>query len=365
MQCTNLGGMEQASFRLMRGLMERGHQFQVLSLNPLGQLAPLLEDAGISADGLPYRGRGGWRGLLQLRRRLQAIQADALIMTGHNLMGMLALGKTSQGRRILAIHFHHTGVKPTWEWRLIYRVAVREFDAITFPSDFIRMEAEAIYPPVAGRAHTIRNPLAIPELPSEDERRAARAALGLPSDSPIVGNAGWLISRKRFDVFLKVAAEVLKRMPETRFVIAGDGPERVRLETLATELGVSRNLAWLGWQNDLEPFYQSLDVLLFNSDWDAMGQTPLEGLMHGVPVVASVIHGGLSEVMHDEEHAHLFASHDIPGMAQKLEALLQHHELARKMARRAREHLAALCAPARIAAAYERIWSSQGLQLWD
>jgi hypothetical protein len=46
MQGTDLGGMEQASLRLMLGLKELGHSLQVLSLNPIGGLGPLLEPRG-------------------------------------------------------------------------------------------------------------------------------------------------------------------------------------------------------------------------------------------------------------------------------------------------------------------------------
>ena len=214
MQCTNLGGMEQASLRLMRGLQGKGHSVQVISLNPIGALAPHLTEAGIEAEGLAYCGKGGWKTALLLRRRLSRIKADALLMTGHHLLAMMvAIGKFCEGRRVLAIHHYHTGVKPRWQWRVIYKLASKHFQAITFPSDFIRHEAEAIHPPVEKISYTIRNPLPIPDLPTYEGKLKARKTLELPLDTPIVGNAGWLIAGKRFDVFLQVAAEVHKTHP--------------------------------------------------------------------------------------------------------------------------------------------------------
>lgn len=145
-QGTGLGGMEKASLRLMVGLKERGHACEVISLNPVGGLGPLLAECNIPAIGLPYLGKWGWRSFPVLRRALRSAQADALLMTGHNLFAMLALGNLCRGRRVLAVHFHHEGVKPRWQWRLIYRIACRRFQAITFPSDFVHHEAEEIYP---------------------------------------------------------------------------------------------------------------------------------------------------------------------------------------------------------------------------
>ena len=75
-QGTNLGGMEQASLRLMVGLKERGHSCEVVSLNPIGGLGPLLAEHDIPAVGLPYLGKWGWRSFLLLRRRLRFV--------GHN-----------------------------------------------------------------------------------------------------------------------------------------------------------------------------------------------------------------------------------------------------------------------------------------
>src|SRR4029079_19503619 len=115
----------------------------------------------------------------------------------------------------------------------------------------IRQEAEAIYPPLRSIAHTVPYPFIVPELPSAVARAETRAQLQLPLDVPVVGNAGWLIKRKRFDVFLRVAQEVLRHPPETLFVIAGDGRERANLEALASQLGIEKQIRWLGWQPDL------------------------------------------------------------------------------------------------------------------
>lgn len=330
-QGTNLGGMEQASLRLMCGLKEQGHAVRVLSLNPVGTLGPLLEKSGIVAKGLPYLGRGGWRSYRLLKKELQASRADALLMTGHHLLSMIALGNLCAGRRVLAVHLHHEGVKPAWQWRLIYWIACRRFPAITFPSEFIRKEAERIYPQVRLRAHTVRNPLCAPELPSAAGRQLARRELGLPEGASIIGNAGWLIGRKRFDVFLRVAQKVAESVPNSLFVIAGDGEEKARLQSLARELNIAGRVIWLGWQKELTSFYRSLDVMLFNSDWDAMGLSPLEAMSYAVPLVASVQHGGLGEIVDKDEYGYLIDDHDVAALSGKVLELLQNPETARRV----------------------------------
>jgi glycosyltransferase involved in cell wall biosynthesis len=355
-QCANLGGMEQASLRLMRGLQARGHELQLLSLNPIGKLGPLLQAAEIPHEGLPYAGKGGWRMLPGLRRKLRESKADAMIMTGHHLLAMAALGNVAKGRRILAIHFHHAGVKPDWQWRLIYRLACTRFQAITFPADFIRREAERIHPPVAAIAHTVRNPLNMPELPTAEQKQAARRTLGLPMAGPIIGNAGWLIPRKRFDVFLRTAALIASQRPDAHFVIAGDGAERSRLEALAAGLNLTGRLTWTGWVQNMETFYHSLDVLLFNSDWDALPTTPQEAMSHGIPVVASVVNGGLKEILSSPEWGFLLDRHEPETLAAAVVHLLQNPVAARQISLAGRERVRLVSNPEAIAIEHEKLW---------
>lgn len=339
-QGTNLGGMEQASLRLMIGLKDMGHSCEVISLNPVGSLGPLLLKHQIPVVGLPYLGKGGWRSILVVWRTLRAVHADALLMTGHHLLSMLLLGGLCKGKRLLAIHFHHTGVKSPWQWRFIYRVACSRFQVITFPSDFVRTEAEALYPPVKALSHTVRNPISIPPLPSVEDREVARGAVGLPYDALVIGNAGWLIPRKRFDVFLRVAQKISQEVPNALFLIAGDGEDRLCLEALAKELGIAERVRWLGWQKDLTSFFHSLNVMLFNSDWDAMGLAPLEAMSYGVPLVASVQHGGLGEIVTRDEYGFLLSTHDIDALAKKSIYFLLNPDEARRVALAGRERVA-------------------------
>jgi glycosyltransferase involved in cell wall biosynthesis len=348
-QCANLGGMEQSTLALLKTLQVRGHTTELLSLNVLGAMGPLLAANGIPAEGLPYLGIGGWRSILRFKNRLAGTRADALIMTGHNLLAMEALGSICGPRRALSIHFHHTGVKPAWQWRLIYRSALRHFSAIMFPTDFIRREAEDICPQIQPICHTIGSPIALSALPSQTERAAARKRLGIPVHAHVVGNAGWLIPRKRFDVFLKVARNIAISDPDALFAIAGDGPEANRLRSSAMQLGIADRVRWLGWQSDLAHFYRSLDLMVFNTDWDALGRSPLEAVAVGVPMVASVLNGGLSEVLDQENYGPVYAEHDIDRLTDAALSILRDLPAAGRLVEAGRRRLAQVASPDRYA----------------
>lgn len=354
MQCTNLGGMEQASLRLMIALTRLGHSCRVVSLNPLGGLRESLVASGIEAKGLTYAGRGGWRSFTNICRAVRSETADALLMTGHNVAAMLALGEVCRGHRVLCIHFHHEGVMPKWQWRLIYELALRKFDAVTFPSDFVRDEAVKICPTLREVGRTVRNPVALQQIPSRLEVAEARRKFDLDPGGWLVGNAGWLIRRKRFDVFLETAARIVAQRNDVRFVVAGDGPERSELEALRARLGLQDRVVFLGWRDDMQAFYQAIDVLLFNSDFDALGMTPIEAMAYGRPVVASVERGGLGEIiMGSAEVGAVLPRHDTDSLAEICINLLG--EQGAVVGGRGRQVVERLCAPARIAREIEKL----------
>jgi glycosyltransferase involved in cell wall biosynthesis len=121
-------------------------------------------------------------------------------------------------------------------------------------------------------------------------------------------------------------------------IIAGDGPLRNELESLARTLGLGDRIRWLGWQADLSRFYNAIDILTFNSDWDALGRTPIEALAAGIPFVGSLLNGGLAEAL-PPEYPWLLKHHDVHGLAQFCCNVFKDPEQARQIALGAREHL--------------------------
>ncbi len=333
MQCANLGGMEKSTLEMMSAARSLGCSNRLISLNPIGGLGPLLKERGIPAKGLDYRGPAGALSLPEMAWAFrEGVCSDGVVMTGHNLAAFAALAGHKCKKRVLFVHFHHEGVMPRLQWRVVYAAAMQIFPRIAFCSDFIREEAEDIYPALRKISVTRPDCFRLPPVSSERDRAAARKLLGISDGVAVVGNAGWLIQRKRWDVFLRTAARVASERPDTVFVACGDGPMRQELTELSRALGLGDRVRWLGWQKDLTNFYLSLDVLLFNSDWDALGLTPLEAACFGVPTVASVLHGGLGEVVHSERLGFLSSRHDEDWLAEKTILLLRNRELGREMA---------------------------------
>src|SRR5205823_12458477 len=111
------------------------------------------------------------------------------------------------------------------------------------------------------------------------DRAAARASLGI--DGFTVISVGVLDPRKAHD--LTIGALAL--MPDVKLLIAGIGPERKKLETLAERLGVADRVKFLGAvaQTELEYYYNAADAMVLASSRERWANVLLESMACGTP----------------------------------------------------------------------------------
>lgn len=147
-------------------------------------------------------------------------------------------------------------------------------------------------------------------IPLEDfvidaERRArARAALGIEAGAPVVGHVAKLIGKKRQADLLAAARIVLDERPDVRFVIAGAGPLRTRLEATAASLGIADRVVFAGFVDDIVGTMASFDVFALSSAHEGLPTVAIESLALAVPVVATAV-GGTPEVVDEGVSGHL------------------------------------------------------------
>jgi glycosyltransferase involved in cell wall biosynthesis len=119
------------------------------------------------------------------------------------------------------------------------------------------------------------------------DRTAARAALGLTGFTLL--SVGQLVTHKGHDL----AIEALTLLPDVSLMIAGNGPDRARLEQLAQQLGVADRVRLLGPvpQTELRNYYNAADTLVLASEREGWANVLLESMACGTPVVASSVCG--------------------------------------------------------------------------
>ena len=126
----------------------------------------------------------------------------------------------------------------------------------------------------------------------------AKKRLGLPQDCWVIGSAGRLEPIKRLDIFLSAASQIAARLPNTRFVVVGDGSQEAPLRELAKTKGLQERALFLGHRTDIYDVLRAFDILVSCSDHEGLPTVLLESLCLGVPVVARSV-GGIPEVIQD------------------------------------------------------------------
>lgn len=116
----------------------------------------------------------------------------------------------------------------------------------------------------------------------------ARARLGLPAEAPLLGCAARLCRLKQLDL----AIALLAHDESHHLALAGQGPDRARLEGLAETLGVRNRVHFLGEldKERLGALLAALDCFVFPSAAETFGLAPVEAAQAGAPVVANDIH---------------------------------------------------------------------------
>jgi len=153
--------------------------------------------------------------------------------------------------------------------------------------------------------------------------RKAAVATG-PSDL-VLGSLAPLRPEKGLDVLLHLAAD-LSQDHSFKLLIAGDGPERPRLEALADELGLRPRVEFLGQIDDVAEALSRIDVFVMTSMTEQMPFSVLQA-MAAARAVAAFDVGDLKEMVADNNRPFVVARGDQRALRQALIGLMENREL--------------------------------------
>jgi glycosyltransferase involved in cell wall biosynthesis len=209
------------------------------------------------------------------------------------------------------------------------------------------------------------------------DRRAARAALGLTDELPVVSFFGFIYPSKGFREFIEAASRLRERGVEARFLVVG-GAVRGQ-EFFRTVVGRSAQLAdltrdyeseakalvralelddvvrFIPFTQDTASLYQASDVVVAPSQGPELGRPVIEAAASGVPVVASGSRTGGGVVVPGETGV-LVPDYGVDSIADAVVELLQHAARRQELGRTARAHAEENFDPARNARRIESIY---------
>jgi glycosyltransferase involved in cell wall biosynthesis len=177
---------------------------------------------------------------------------------------------------------------------------------------------------------------------SAETVRQLRQTLGIAEGSRVILCVGRLSREKAQQDFVEAAALIRSNncKRKVRFVIAGDGPDRLKLKDLAKSRGVEDWIVFSGQVANLAPYYTMADIAVLPSHSEGSPNVLLEAMAGGLPIVATAV-GGIPEIVEHEKQALLVEKHDPAALARSIERLLDDPALCMRLAASARQGISA------------------------
>jgi len=331
------GGQAAYVLTLAQALRDAGHRLWVICPAD-SQLSRRAGQAGIPTFTSCRLRRGlrpfeFWREVRAFAAFLREVEADVVHTHGPPECWRAALAC-----RMFRLRCRHVRTKHN-----SYRVAAHPANLWLYRRGIDRLVvvAGALKPLLAGllppeRIDVLHAPVADRFLATADGG-PFRAELGISPETPLIGAVGRLAADKGQADILKALKLIRTQHPETMAVFVGEGRELRRLETLATELGVTNRVRFLGARQDVPAITAALDVsVLASTGCDASSTVVKEALAAGVPMVATEV-GGIREIIEDGATGRIVPPGDPARLAEAISATLSDRARARSMAAAGRE----------------------------
>ena len=328
---TSLGGAEKQILRVAKPLRREGFELALLVLyrrkGSMPPLHPLVAEARrqrLVAEQVEDDRRLSFSVIGHIARKLKEGQFS--LLQTHEYRGDILGGIAARLAGVKSIATVRGYTDRTLALRL-YKVldllALRFFTKVVTVSEHLcgqvlsaglpEQKVVTIYNAIGAEAFAAKATLAGPGL---------REHLGIGNQQRIVTIVGRLSVEKGHRYFLEGAKRVLNCLPETRFLIVGDGPLRKELGRLTSSLGVDGAISFLGYQREVAALMSISDVLVLSSLREGLPNVLIEAMALAKPIVATRV-GGVPEIVRDGETGILVPPKDPERLAESLLYLLR------------------------------------------
>jgi len=372
----NMGGPALHVAYLASGLREHGYDTTLVA----GSLARgedsmefVADELGVKVERLPglRRDISPIRDVFAVFRLAQLIRRERpTILHTHTAkagaVGRLAALVSGDARPPIVVHTFHGhvlrgyfGPLRTLGFRLLERWLARGTDALVAVSPEVRDDLVRLGVAPREKFTVVRLGIELEERlgGGRNGRDETRRVLGIAPERFTVGWIGRMTGVKRTGDVLLAFKELRERGVDALLCMVGDGPEREQVEQRAHDLGIMRDTLFLGYQEDVAPYYSAFDAMILPSGNEGTPVSAMESLAAGRPVVATRV-GGVPDVVRDGEDGFLVELGDVPELASALARLADDPELRTRMGEAGRARVLSRYAVQRLVDDVDRLYRS-------
>jgi glycosyltransferase involved in cell wall biosynthesis len=351
-------GAEAVILNLLRTLQEGPHR-SVLGVflnspHPNTQLYDAATAAGIECHTIACKGRIDRSAFEAIRGLVRTVNADVVHAHGYKADVYAYLALKKEGKLISTCHTWHDTDLSDRIYGAIDRRVLRNYRGVVAVSEEVKVRLlKAGVPPE--KVRYIRNGIDHRAIDRNRPEHRNSDALHREDRPLLVGLACRLAREKGVDLFVQMAGRVLAELPTTRFVIAGDGPDRPMLEALVKNLRMEASVDLLGRCNDMPGFLASLDLLVSSSRSEGLPIVLLEAMASRLPVVATAV-GAVPSVVRDGLTGVLVPPNDVATLTGGVVRMLRSEALRRQFGEAGRLLIAQEFSAERMTAEYLNLY---------
>lgn len=324
------GGQNQALL-LLKGLHARGHAAELVAANAsaLGERA--------AASGVPVHLVS--RGMLRLPAALRVrelMRSGRFNVVHANEAHAVSAAWLARAHKSVPLVISRRVGYPIGKSRLArarYEAAAR----IVANSKWVAEQAAASGAP-REKLTVVHEGAEIPPRFTSEQRQGARRRWEIADRAPLLGCVGVLLPDKGQEWLIRALAELRKEFPAAKLLLAGDGPCRARLESLARELGAAEAVIFAGFVADVENVYAALDVFLLPSFFEALNNSLLAAMAYEIPSIAFE-RGALGEIIENGKSGFLVEAADVVALQNAITAILRDAAGAKKIGEAGRQRV--------------------------
>jgi len=346
-----VGGAETLLVELTRRLDRSRFRPELCCLKHFGPLGEVLAEevpafTGLLADKYDFAVLGRLTSLLRRRR----IDAVVTVGTGGDKMFWGRLAGWLAGVPVLCSALHSTGLPDHVEFPNRLLAPITDAFIAVAPSHGRHLVEHEGCP--ARKVRVIPNGVDVRRFREQEPDEALRRRLGIPRGAPVAAIVAALRPEKNHEMFLRAAVSIRREVPEARFLVVGDGPQRGRLEDLARELSLDGSVRFLGTRSDVPELLALVDVLALSSHMEANPVSILEAMACAKPVVATAV-GSVPDSVLDGGTGYLVAPGSVEEMTARVVELFRNPGRATAFGRAGRERVVVQASSERMVEGYQ------------
>ena len=332
-----IGGLQQVVVNICRTINRDLFDISVLCLRDLGEFVPEVEKLGIPVFYLPQKESGtDYLSFLKVAKILRKEKIE--VIHTHNTQPLVdgTIGALMSGVKTI-IHTDHARNFPDKrrymfaEWLMSHFahkvVGVSEHTS----EDLIKYEKIS-----RKKILTIPNGINGNRFSININKQAKRKELGIHGSGPIIGLGVRLTEGKGINYLLQAMPDIIKKFTDITLVIVGDGPAADKLKKQTVELGITRNVLFLGPRLDIPELLKVFDIYVLPSLSEGLPMVLLEAMAAGCPIVATNV-GGIPTLIKHGDNGSMVEPKNPQALASEIIKLLSSQELRSQYSKKALE----------------------------